>query len=71
MKVLLTGGGKGTEVAVSLVSPGRVDTYFNRKAPGQRPLALQPADVAATVIDILELPARCQISAIEMESVLE
>lgn len=62
---------KGTEVAVSLVSPGRVDTYFNRKSPGQRPLALQPADVAAVVIDILELPARCQISAIEMESVLE
>jgi NAD(P)-dependent dehydrogenase (short-subunit alcohol dehydrogenase family) len=62
---------KGTEVAVSLVSPGRVDTYFNGKSPGQRPLALQPADVAAAVIDILELPARCQISSIEMESVLE
>jgi NAD(P)-dependent dehydrogenase (short-subunit alcohol dehydrogenase family) len=62
---------KGTEVGVSLISPGRVDTFFNNKCPGQRPNALHADDVADVVLAITALPARCEISCVEMESVLE
>jgi NAD(P)-dependent dehydrogenase (short-subunit alcohol dehydrogenase family) len=42
-------------VRVCVVSPGRVDTHFNGKEPGQRPRALSAADVA----EVAEFALRC------------
>lgn len=61
----------GFNVSITTISPGRVDTYFNGKAPGDRPKALRPQHVAAQVLQVIEQPATCQIESIRLRSTLE
>lgn len=62
---------QGTGVTVSTISPGRVDTNFNGKSPGDRPLALAPSDVAEAVMGVLLATDRCEIESIRLRSKLE
>jgi NAD(P)-dependent dehydrogenase (short-subunit alcohol dehydrogenase family) len=51
-------------VRVCTVSPGRVDTRFNRKDPGMRPGALEPDEVA----EVIQFAIRCSRN-IELQEV--
>lgn len=61
----------GLNIAVSTIGPGRVDTYFNRKSPGDRPLSLSDADVANQVMHLLSQSDRCVVERIYLRSGLE
>jgi NAD(P)-dependent dehydrogenase (short-subunit alcohol dehydrogenase family) len=61
----------GSGVTISTVSPGRVDTCFNGKRPGMRPLSLSAADVARMVITLLLTDARCEVELVRMKSNME
>lgn len=62
---------KNTNVNISTISPGRVDTYFNKKKPGCRPNALKVSDVAKQILFILQQEDRCNIEQIKLTSALE
>lgn len=62
---------KQTSVNVTTISPGRVDTFFNGKYPGCRPMSLKPKDIAKQVLFILEQDERCNIEQIKLSSSLE
>jgi NAD(P)-dependent dehydrogenase (short-subunit alcohol dehydrogenase family) len=53
-------------VRVSYLMPGSVATEFGRGSAAKEDWALQPADVAAVVIDLLRSPARALYSRVEM-----
>ncbi|MEM1003337.1 MAG: SDR family oxidoreductase [Bacteroidota bacterium] len=61
----------GLNISISNISPGRVDTYFNNKKPGDRPISLFASDVASQVMHILSQSERCQIESIYLRSNLE
>jgi 3-oxoacyl-[acyl-carrier protein] reductase len=61
----------GSRITIVTIAPARVDTCFNGKAPGDRPLALSPADVAAQVIHVIEGSDRCHVETIRLKSCLE
>ena len=42
-----------SNIKISTISPGRVDTYFNSKKPGDRKGALDPDDIAKLVVNII------------------
>lgn len=62
---------KGTNVKACLISPGRVDTNFNGKKPGDRPRSLRPGDVADAIDYVLGTSPRCVPSLIRLSSTLE
>ena len=61
----------GTNVKLTTISPGRVDTYFNNKTPGDRPMSLSPMDVAKQVMYVLDQSEICVIENIRLKSNLE
>jgi short-subunit dehydrogenase len=61
----------GSSITVTTISPGRVDTCFNGKSPGMRPLSLSANDVAAVVVMLLATDTRCAIELVRMKSNLE
>jgi NADP-dependent 3-hydroxy acid dehydrogenase YdfG len=61
----------GYNISVTVISPGRVDTHFNGKQPGDRPHSLAAADVARQVQFVLAQPERCEIESINLNSALE
>jgi short-subunit dehydrogenase len=61
----------GFNVTITTIGPGRVDTYFNGKKPGDRLNSLSAHAVAQQVIHVLQQQDRCQIERIYLGSVLE
>lgn len=61
----------GSNITITTISPARVDTYFNGKRPGDRPLALYAQDVAEQVFHVLNGSARCHVETIRLKSCLE
>ncbi len=61
----------GHDIHVTVVSPGRVDTFFNDKVEGNRQDALHAEDVARQVMFALSQPARSEIERITVNSALE
>lgn len=61
----------GSRITLTTLSPGRVDTCFNGKTPGDRPVSLYPEDVAAQVMHVLEGSDRCHVETIRLKSCLE
>lgn len=61
----------GKNITITVISPGRVDTCFNGKKPGDRPVSLRPEDVAQQVEHILALRDNCNIETIRLKSTLE
>ncbi len=53
-------------IRVSYLMPGSVATDFGRGSTAKSNWALQPADVAAIVIDLLRSPAHALYSRVEM-----
>ena len=53
-------------IRVSYLMPGSVATEFGRGAQAKEGWALQPADVAAVVIDLLRSPSHALYSRVEM-----
>jgi 3-oxoacyl-[acyl-carrier protein] reductase len=53
-------------VRVSYLMPGSVATEFGRGSAAKEDWALQPADVAEVVLDLLRSPARALYSRVEM-----
>lgn len=62
---------KKDNVGITTISPARVDTFFNNKEPGCRPISLKAEDVAEQVCFILEQSARCTIEQIKLSSIME
>nr|WP_245237775.1 SDR family oxidoreductase [Paenibacillus ihuae] len=62
---------KGTPITVTTIGPGRVDTFFNGKKPGDRPISLYAEDVANQVIHVLTQSERCEIERIYLKSTFE
>ncbi|CAD5197880.1 SDR family oxidoreductase [Pseudomonas sp. FEN] len=62
---------KGKNISITTISPGRVDTYFNGKSPGDRPVSLKPADVAIQVANVIKLASTTSIHSIRLQSSLE
>lgn len=62
---------KKANIGITTISPARVDTYFNDKKPGDRPISLKAEDVANQVCFILEQDERCNIEQIKISSILE
>jgi len=60
---------KSRDIKVTVVSPGRVDTYFNGKHPGDRPGALEAHDVAYAVACALEAPHRSCWQLLRIENI--
>ena len=61
----------GTHISVTNISPGRVDTNFNGKSPGDRPDSLSPEDVAEQVMQVVSTSDRCVVEEIRLKSSLE
>lgn len=61
----------GTNVSVTTIAPGRVDTCFNNKQPGDRPHSLAASDVARQVLHVISSSGRCHIETIRLKSTLE
>jgi NAD(P)-dependent dehydrogenase (short-subunit alcohol dehydrogenase family) len=61
----------GTNIAITTISPGRVDTFFNNKKPGDRPLSLKAEDIAEQIVQLLLLRENCNIEIIRLKSTLE
>lgn len=61
----------GNDISFTVISPGRVDTNFNNKKPGDRPVSLKAEDVAVQVAHLLELRENCNIETIRLKSTLE
>jgi NAD(P)-dependent dehydrogenase (short-subunit alcohol dehydrogenase family) len=59
------------DIHITVISPGRVDTHFNSKRPGDRPAALLPAHVAKQVLFAITQPTRCEIEYIAVNSPME
>ena len=53
-------------VRVSVIMPGSVQTEFGGRFSADKEWALQPEDVAAAVVQLLELPPRALVSRVEM-----
>ena len=53
-------------IRVSYLMPGSVATEFGRGSTAKSDWALQPADVAEVVLDLLRSPARALFSRVEM-----
>ncbi len=53
-------------IFISMVNPGRVDTWFNNKKPGDRILALSAEEVADQVVFILSQSDCCNIEYINL-----
>ena len=55
-------------IRVTCVMPGSVETNFGGKEPGAEPDThkMQPQDIAAAIVDILEAPQRTMISEIQL-----
>ncbi|AIQ15085.1 hypothetical protein PDUR_26860 [Paenibacillus durus] len=62
---------KGTPITVTTIGPGRVDTFFNGKKPGDRPISLNADDVADQVMHVLSQGQRCEIERIYLKSTFE
>ena len=62
---------KGYNISLTTIGPGRVDTFFNGKKPGDRPHSLSADDVARQIIHVLEERDRCGIERIYLRSTLE
>lgn len=62
---------KKANIGITTISPARVDTYFNNKKPGCRPISLNAEDVANQVSFILKQSDRCSIEQIKLSSILE
>jgi 3-oxoacyl-[acyl-carrier protein] reductase len=61
----------GYDIHITVVSPGRVDSHFNHKQPGDRPDALHADDVARQVMFAISQPARCEVERIAVNSAME
>ncbi len=55
-------------VNLVLVSPGRVDTHFNGRNPGDRPGALSPEDVATAVVSLIAMPDNIEVQNLRLDS---
>lgn len=53
-------------IRVSIVMPGSVQTEFGQGGAAMKDWALQPADVALAVTQLLEFPERALVSRVEM-----
>ena len=53
-------------IRVSYLMPGSVNTEFGRGSAAKQDWALQPADVAEVVLDLLRSPSRALYSRVEM-----
>lgn len=62
---------KKANIGITTISPARVDTYFNNKKPGCRPISLKAEDVAEQVSFVLKQSDRCNIEQIKLSSILE
>jgi NADP-dependent 3-hydroxy acid dehydrogenase YdfG len=56
-------------VRTTVLMPGRVDTSFGGKQPGDRPDALQAIDIADTVSGVLALPGHVEMREVHIASV--
>lgn len=61
----------GQNIAITNISPGRVDTNFNNKKEGDRPNSLSADDIAKQVIFVINQRERCEIEEIILKSTLE
>ena len=55
-------------ITVSSICPGRVDTFFNNKNPGDRPNALKDCDIADLILNIIQYENRCNIETVMLSS---
>lgn len=55
-------------IQVNSICPGRVDTYFNKKKPGDRPNSLKAIDIAKLVVELTKCDKRCNIEQINLSS---
>lgn len=62
---------KKSNIGITLLSPGRVDTYFNNKQPGCRPNSLKVEDIVNQIMFVLSQNDRCNIEQIKLSSSLE
>lgn len=62
---------KKKNIGITTISPARVDTYFNNKKPGCRPISLKADDVAEQVYFVLKQRSTCNIEQIKLSSILE
>lgn len=58
-----------SKIKICTISPGRVDTYFNSKKPGDREGALDSDDIAKLVVDIMESSHLAMIKSVRMDSI--
>lgn len=61
----------GYNITVSSIAPGRVDTYFNNKTPGDRPISLKPDDVAEQVLNLIKTTHTTCVEEIRLKSTME
>lgn len=62
---------KEFNIQITTISPARVDTKFNKKNEGDRPLSLKADDIAIQIEYILSMPNRCMIEQIKLSSIYE
>ena len=62
---------KKKNIGITTISPARVDTYFNNKKPGCRPISLKADDVAEQVYFVLKQRSTCNIEQIKLSSIVE
>ncbi|MEV5281823.1 SDR family oxidoreductase [Streptomyces sp. NPDC051994] len=60
---------RGNRVRVTALYPGRVDTHFRGRQPGDRPEILQPEDIAATVEHVFALPDHVELRELSICSI--
>lgn len=58
-------------IRTTVLAPGRVDTYFGGKRPGDRRNALQPGDIADAVSAVLALPCHVEVRELHIASMGE
>ncbi len=62
---------KEYNIQITTISPARVDTCFNGKKVGDRPISLKANDIAEQIKFILSMPDRCMIEQIKLSSIYE
>lgn len=61
----------GKNVTITAISPARVDTNFNGKKKGDRPISLHAEDIAEQVAFLINLRDNCNVETIRLKSTLE
>ena len=60
---------RNSGIRVTVISPGRVDTYFNNRKPGDRPSSLKPEDIAYAIGCAIDAPGDSVWQVLRIESI--